>query len=66
MAPIATRVALWDALRGLSLALDLTMGRRPGHAQAVAALGLVVGRRLSLPAPALEELALAALLKDAG
>ena len=61
-----TTVDAWDALRGLSLALDLVMGRRSGHAQATAALGLAVGRRLDLPAPVLADIALTALLKDAG
>ncbi|MFN8535984.1 MAG: HD domain-containing phosphohydrolase [Thermomicrobiales bacterium] len=59
-------VALWDALRGLSLALDLVMGRRLGHAQATAFLGLQTGRRLGLGAAELADVALAALLKDAG
>lgn len=60
------QVDAWGALRGLSLALDLVMGRRSGHAQATAALGLMVGRRLGLPAAELADIALTALLKDAG
>jgi putative nucleotidyltransferase with HDIG domain len=56
----------WDALRGLSVALDLVMGRKPGHAQATSALGLLVGRHLGLGGAELADLALTALLKDAG
>ncbi|HEX5504180.1 MAG TPA: hypothetical protein VFW96_16260 [Thermomicrobiales bacterium] len=63
---VAPRVALWDGLRGLSLALDLVMGRRAGHAQATAALALDAARRLGLPDAEIAELAFAALLKDAG
>jgi len=37
-----TPVDLWEALRGLSLALDLVMGRRIGHSQATAQLSLVL------------------------
>lgn len=59
-------VSLWDGLRGLSFALDLVMGRRRGHAQAVAALGVRIGRQFGLPASDLADLALAALLKDVG
>src|SRR5688572_22315682 len=59
-------VSLWHALRALSVALDLAMGRRPGHAQATATLSLKVGQHLGLEAADLEGLVLAALLKDAG
>ncbi len=59
-------VDLWEALRGLSLALDLVMGRRVGHSQATAQLGLEVGRRLGLGAADRADIALTALLKDAG
>jgi HD-GYP domain-containing protein (c-di-GMP phosphodiesterase class II) len=63
---IATEVPLWQGASGLSLALDLAMGLRPGHAQAVAALGLAAGRRLGLADPALADLVITAVLKDAG
>ena len=63
---IEAAVSLWEGLRGLSLALDLTMGRRKGHAQAVAALSVRVGRCFGLTDAELSDLALAALLKDAG
>lgn len=63
---VAAPVAFWGALRGLSLALDLAMGRRAGHAQATAALSMALGRRLGLPEPEVEGLACVALLKDAG
>lgn len=62
----AVRVSHWDALRGLSLALDMSMGRRLGHAQAVAALGNIVAERLRLPEQERKDLAVAALLKDSG
>lgn len=66
MVALTAQVALWHALRGLSVALDLAMGRRPGHTQAVAALGIQIGHRLGLSGAGIEDLALAALLKDAG
>lgn len=62
----AVQVSHWDALSGLSLALDMSMGRRPGHAQAVAALGNIVAERLHLPEQERKDLAVAALLKDSG
>jgi putative nucleotidyltransferase with HDIG domain len=63
---IEAAVSLWDGLRGLSMALDLAIGRHGGHAQAVAALGVRVARRFGLAETELAELGLAALLKDAG
>lgn len=64
--PIVTDVSFWGALRGLSLAHDLAMGRRAGHAQAVAGLSMALGRRLGLLEPEVEGLACMALVKDAG
>ena len=61
-----TTVDLWEALRGLSLALDLVMGRRAGHSQATAQLGLAVGQRLGLGESDCADIAMTALLKDAG
>jgi len=61
-----TPVDLWEALRGLSLALDLVMGRRIGHAQATAQLSLAVGQRLGLGVADRADIAMTALLKDAG
>jgi HD-GYP domain-containing protein (c-di-GMP phosphodiesterase class II) len=63
---IAAEVPLWQGASGLSLALDLAMGLRPGHAQAVAALGMAAGRRLGLADAAIADLAIAAILKDVG
>jgi HD-GYP domain-containing protein (c-di-GMP phosphodiesterase class II) len=59
-------VDLWAALRGLSLALDLVMGLRVGHAQATAQLGLEIGQRLGLGEADRADIAMTALLKDAG
>ena len=59
-------VDLWEALRGLSLALDLVMGRRVGHSQATAQLGLAIGQRLGLGEADCSDIAMTALLKDAG
>ena len=42
------------------------MGRRLPHAQAVAALSAAISGRLGLGSTEVEELVLAALLKDAG
>lgn len=63
---IAPLVPLWEGVRALSLGLDLTMGRRPGHAQATAGLSLAVAARLGLSDAEREGIALGTLLKDAG
>ncbi len=63
---VAMQVSQGDALRALSVALDLTMCRRWGHCRSTATLCTAVGRRMGLPESELEEMMLAALLKDSG
>ena len=66
MQPESRDVRLSEVLSGLSYALDLTEGQRPGHTVRTAIIAMRIGREMGLDAGMLEALYFAALLKDAG
>jgi putative nucleotidyltransferase with HDIG domain len=57
---------LSDVLAGLSYALDLTEGQRPGHAARSCAIGMRVAKRLGLAEREQSDLFYALLIKDLG
>jgi putative nucleotidyltransferase with HDIG domain len=59
-------VRLSDVLAGLSLALDLTEGQRPGHATRTCLIGMRIAEALGLSAAARSSLFYALLMKDLG
>jgi len=63
---LTTEVRLSDVLAGLSLALDLTEGQRPGHAVRSCAIGMRIAEVLGLPKDQRSALFYALLMKDLG
>jgi len=61
-----TRLTRGTLLTGLSRAFDLAEGRRPGHAQRVAYIGIHIASAMRVSATEREEVFLACLLHDAG
>src|SRR6185295_11078115 len=59
-------VRLSEVLAGLSYALDLTEGQRPGHAVRSCLIGMGIGAVLNLPADQRASLFYALLMKDLG
>src|SRR5439155_9532937 len=59
-------VRLSEVLAGLSHALDLTEGQRPGHAVRSCAIGMRVAEVLGLPRDQRSDLFYALLMKDLG
>jgi putative nucleotidyltransferase with HDIG domain len=59
-------VRLSDVLAGLSTALDLTEGQRPGHAVRSCAIGMRIAEALRLPRDQRSALFYALLMKDLG
>jgi putative nucleotidyltransferase with HDIG domain len=57
---------LSEVLAGLSYALDLTEGQRPGHAVRTCLIGMRLGKMLRLPAEDQSALFYALLMKDLG
>lgn len=57
---------LREVFAGLSYALDLTEGQRPGHSVRSTLIGMRIGERLDLPPATRESLFHALLLKDLG
>lgn len=55
-----------EVLAGLSYALDLTEGQRPGHAVRTCQIGMRLGRIMKLPPTELSALFYALLMKDLG
>jgi putative nucleotidyltransferase with HDIG domain len=62
----ATEVRLSDVLAGLSMALDLTEGQRPGHSVRSCAIGMRLAEVLGLPKEQRSALFYALLMKDLG
>lgn len=60
------RLSRGTLLTALSRAFDLAEGRRPGHAQRVAYIGLYLANELRLDPPKIEEVFFACLLHDIG
>src|SRR5262245_20502680 len=60
------RLSRGTVLAALSRAFDLAEGRRPGHAQRVAYVGVFLGSELGLEAQRIEEVFFGCLLHDAG
>lgn len=60
------RLSRGTLLTALSRAFDLAEGRRPGHAQRVAYIGLYLANELHLDTPRIEEVFFACLLHDIG
>lgn len=60
------RLSRGTFLTTLSRAFDLAEGRRPGHAQRVAYVGVALAREFGLPASQVEEVFFACLLHDVG
>lgn len=60
------RLSRGTVLAALSRAFDLAEGRRPGHAQRVAYIGVVLASELELEAARIEEVFFGCLLHDAG
>lgn len=60
------RLSRGTLLTALSRAFDLAEGRRPGHAQRVAYVGVYLASELGLEAPRIEEVFFACLLHDVG
>lgn len=60
------RLSRATALTALSRAFDLAEGRRPGHAQRVAFVGIFLATELGLPAREVEDVYFACLLHDSG
>ncbi len=61
-----TEVRLSEVIAGLSLALDLTEGQRPGHAVRSCAIGMRIAEALGLPREQRSDLFYALLAKDLG
>ena len=61
-----THVRLSEVLAGLSYALDLTEGQRPGHAVRTCAIGMRIGEILGLDRQQRSALFYALLMKDLG
>src|SRR6187401_2538622 len=62
----ATTVQFSDVIAGLSSALDLTEGQRPGHAARTCLIGSRIAATLGLPAEDRTALFYALLMKDLG
>ena len=60
------RIHQSEVLAGLSYALDLTEGQRPGHSVRSCLIGMRIAVELGLPAEQRSALYYALLLKDAG
>ena len=60
------RLSRGTVLTALSRAFDLAEGRRPGHAQRVAYVGVYLASELGLDATSIEEVFFGALLHDVG
>src|SRR5689334_8897179 len=60
------RLSRGALLTALSRAFDLAEGRRPGHAQRVAYVGVYLASELDLDAKSLEDVFFGCLLHDAG
>jgi putative nucleotidyltransferase with HDIG domain len=60
------RLSRGTVLAALSRAFDLAEGRRPGHAQRVAYIGVVLASELELEAQRVEEVFFGCLMHDAG
>src|SRR6476469_9042646 len=58
------RIALSEVIGGLSYALDVTEGERPGHAVRSCLIGMRLAQELGLDAQARSDLFYALLLKD--
>jgi putative nucleotidyltransferase with HDIG domain len=61
-----TNIRFSEVLGGLSFALDLTEGQRPGHAVRSCAIGMRVAREAGLPSDLHSPLFYALLMKDLG
>ena len=61
-----TEVRLSDVLAGLSVALDLTEGQRPGHAVRTCAIGMRLAEEIGLSRDQRSALFYALLMKDLG
>jgi len=61
-----TPVRLSEVLAGLSFALDLTEGQRPGHAVRSCAIGMRLAKEIDLPQDMRSALFYALLMKDLG
>src|SRR5262249_35914621 len=64
--PGADDVRLSEVLAGLSYALDLTEGQRPGHAARTCLIGMRIAEAIGLPAEERSSLFYALLMKDLG
>ncbi len=60
------RLSRGTFLAAISRAFDLAEGRRPGHAQRVAYIGVALAREFQLPSSQVEEVFFACLLHDVG
>jgi HD-GYP domain-containing protein (c-di-GMP phosphodiesterase class II) len=60
------RLSRGTVLAALSRAFDLAEGRRPGHAQRVAYVGVFLASELGLEAQRIEEVFFGCLVHDAG
>ena len=60
------RIALSEVIGGLSYALDVTEGERPGHAVRSCLIGMRLAQELALDSVTRSHLFYALLLKDAG
>jgi putative nucleotidyltransferase with HDIG domain len=63
---VIEEVRISEVLAGLSFALDLTEGQRPGHAVRSCAIGMRLAEALDLPAEQRSALFYALLMKDLG
>src|SRR5580692_6997857 len=63
---VTQEVRLSEVLAGLSYALDLTEGQRPGHAVRSCAIGMRIAEVLGLPLGQRSDLFYALLMKDLG
>jgi putative nucleotidyltransferase with HDIG domain len=64
--PLSTEVRLSEVLAGLSYALDVTEGQRPGHAVRSCAIGMRIAEVLKLSPEQRSDLFFALLMKDLG
>ncbi len=64
--PSVSHVRQSEVLAGLSYALDLTEGQRPGHALRSCLIGMRIGTAMELSQPQLGSLFYALLMKDLG
>ena len=64
--PDVPRLSRGTVLAALSRAFDLAEGRRPGHAQRVAYVGVYLASELGLDAASIEDVFFGCLLHDVG